>query len=116
MICLNVDKIQLICKLYSPDGSSAGCNECPLGEYCGDSFVTLDKEEWREVVSAIDSFKIPSYQDMLRANFKDSIIDVENIIHVIFPYEFFKGDAVPNNAGWNDSINLEFLNSIYPEK
>ena len=115
MISLDVDKIQLICKLYSPDGSSAGCNKCPFGEHCGCTFTTFNKEEWKEIVSAIDSFKIPSYQDILRAKFKDSIIDVENIIHVISPYEFFKGEVVSSNVGWNDSINLEFLKFIYPE-
>lgn len=116
MICLDEKKIQIICKIYSPDGSSRYCERCPISNYCGMSLPCLSSEEWEIVSSILENFKIPSYAEAFKVLCKDSsVIKPDSIIAKTLPYDVF-GDAVKHeNTLWAAPISIEFLNKIFPD-
>ena len=115
MIILNEKKIQIICKIYSPDGSSTYCKKCPLGNYCGASLPCLTSDDWKEVTSILDDFTIPSYADVFTTLYENTVIKPDNIMARTLPRDVF-GDVVEHkNTLWATPVSIEFLNKLYPE-
>ena len=113
MIRIDPDKIRIICKLNSPDGSSKGCENCPLNtDICHFSMIALGNGDWEELENILKTFKIPTYEHFLRAVLPIKFYATGLISHCkpkdVFIY-------VDNNAEWEDQITIDFLEKFYPE-
>ena len=113
MIRIDPDKIRIICKLNSPDGSSKGCENCPLNtDICHFSITTLGNGDWEELEDILKAFKIPTYEQFLRVSLPTQFY-ASGLIIRCKPRDVFV--YASTDAEWEDQITVDFLENFYQE-